>query len=355
MRLKKNLWLTKSAVVARAVIFLFIACHATASNEAISSSAVIEAAKNEGALVIYSVLSNKAATPLVNSFQKLYPEIKVKYSGNQGTSETNKKFKEEFNSNNQSADIVWSSAVDLQIKLAVDGYATEYISPHARLLPAWSNFKNLVWGSTYEPLVLIYNKLLLPESKVPKNHADLIQFIKLNKPSIDNKIILFDPSKSGAGLFFQTLDYSLSPDSSLLYSELTKANAQTSAGTGEMLMKVNSGECVLGYNIIGSYALSRSKSDLTNIGIIYLQDYTPIISRAALISNKSSHPNAAKLWIDFMLSQEGQKIIANNVKLNSLRSDIDSEYTADAINKIIGPSAAKPIALDEKLIKHLQK
>jgi iron(III) transport system substrate-binding protein len=50
------------------------------------------------------------------------------------------------------------------------------------------------------------------------------------------------------------------------------------SSTGNMLEKVSSGEHILGYNIIGSYAMVRAKKD-PNLGVVLPKDYSLVLSR----------------------------------------------------------------------------
>src|SRR5207245_8706673 len=53
---------------------------------------VIDAARKEGKVVVYSVLSNKAAAPLVAGFKALYPGIDVAYDGDSGSNEVTDRY-----------------------------------------------------------------------------------------------------------------------------------------------------------------------------------------------------------------------------------------------------------------------
>ncbi len=90
----------------------------------------IAAANKEGKVVIYSALDTKAAQPLVKDFQALYPRVKVEYNDMNSTEMYNR-FIAEVASGQGSADVMWSSAMDLQIKLVDDGQAMTYASPEA--------------------------------------------------------------------------------------------------------------------------------------------------------------------------------------------------------------------------------
>ena len=94
----------------------------------------IAAAKKEGKVVIYSALDTKAAQPLIKDFNALYPDVKVEYNDMNSTEMYNR-FIAEAASGQGSADVMWSSAMDLQVKLVDDGQAMAYKSPEAGKLP----------------------------------------------------------------------------------------------------------------------------------------------------------------------------------------------------------------------------
>src|SRR5258706_15343648 len=117
----------------------------------------IAAAKKEGKVVIYSALDTKAAQPLIKDFNAVYPDIKVEYNDMNST-ELYNRFIAEVASGQGSPDVMWSSAMDLQVKLVDDGQALAYKSPEVPKLPGWAVYKNQAYGTTYEPAVFIYNK-----------------------------------------------------------------------------------------------------------------------------------------------------------------------------------------------------
>lgn len=66
--------------------------------------------------------------------------------------------------------------------------------------------------------------------------------------------------------------------------------------------RIASGENLIGYNLNTAYALTRAKKD-PSLGIILPKDYTLVISRVMFIAKNAKNPNAAKLWLDFVLSE----------------------------------------------------
>ena len=126
---------------------------------------------------------------------------------------------------------------------------------------------------------------------------------------------------------------------------------QSSAGT--MMERISSGENVLGFNIFASYAALRAKKD-PSIGIVYPKDYTLVMSRVMFASKSAKNPNAAKLWLDYILSKRGQTIVANQSELGSIRADVDGEMTAAGLAKTLGTSV-KPIPVSDELLGYLDQ
>lgn len=314
---------------------------------------LVEAARREGKVVVYSVLSNKAAQPLVNGFKALYPGIEVEYDGEGGSTETYERFVTEVRGQKPSADIMWSSAMDLQMKLVADGYAASYTSPEKTFLPAWAQFRDVAWGTTYEPVVFIFNRLLVPPADVPVDHASFARLITSQAARYRGKVTSFDIEKSGVGYMFAVQDKRHNPDWREFQKALGQSRVSLAAGTGEMLKKVNSGESMLGYNIMGAYALVRGKKDLPNLGVSIPQDYAPLLSRIMFINAKAAHPNAAKLWVDYMLSIKGQKIIGDELELFAIRDDANAQNSAAQLARSIG-KAARPIPIQLELADSLQ-
>ena len=78
------------------------------------------------------------------------------------------------------------------------------------------------------------------------------------------------------------------------------------------------------------------------------------MSRVMFISKTAKNPNAAKLWLDYILSKRGQTIIANQAELGSIRSDVEGEMTAAGYTKQLG-AAAKPIPVSADLLAYLDQ
>jgi len=309
----------------------------------------IDAAKKEGKVVIYATTDSKSAEPIVKDFEALYPGIKVEYNDLNST-ELYNRFIGEAAAGGGTGDVTWSSSMDLQMKLTLDGNALTYRSPEAKNLPAWANWKDTAYGTTYEPISILFNKRLLKDNEVPRSHADLARI--LANPKFKGKVVSYDPERSGVGFSYLTQDLKNNPKGFWdMAGALGKAGVKVYTSTGAMMEKVSSGEALLGYNIIGSYAFLKAKKD-PSIGYVYLSDYTVVMSRVMFISKHARNQNAAKLWVDYILSARGQQVISDKADLFAIRSDIKGETTMANLAKLLG-NAAKPISIGQETIEYL--
>jgi iron(III) transport system substrate-binding protein len=120
-----------------------------------------------------------------------------------------------------------------------------------------------------------------------------------------------------------------------------------------MIERIASGKDLIGYNLLGSYALGRAKRD-PSLGVVLPNDYTLVLSRVILIARNARHPSAAKLWLDFVLSRRGQAVLAERSRFFSIRRDVTGEFTAASLAKTLGDTA-RPIAVGSGLLVFLDK
>ncbi len=310
---------------------------------------LVDGAKKEGKLVVYGATDSKATQPLIRDFNALYPGITVEYNDMNST-EVYNRFISEAAAGGNTADVVWSSAMDLQLRLASGGNALQYRSVEAGKMPAWAVWEDKAYGTTFEPAAIVYNKRLLDPKEVPQTHADFARLIQ--QPKFRDKVTTYDIEKSGVGFMFMTQDARLYPQFAALQQAFGVAKVRVQSSTGTMMERISSGENLIGYNVLGSYALVRAKTDPA-IGVVLPKDYTQIMSRVVFINKAAKNANAAKLWLDYMLSQRGQAIIANESKLYAIRADVKGETTSADLIAQVGAANVKPIPVHPSVLEYL--
>lgn len=314
-----------------------------------SDPATIAAARQEGRVVVYSVLSNKAARPLIADFKAAYPGIEVDYDGDKGSNEMDARFRSESAAGQPTADVVWSSAMDMQMKLVGDGFAAPYRSTETVGLPNWANYRSIAYATTQEPVVIVYNRDRLAPTEVPRDRAALVRLLNSQPERFNGKVTSFDIEKSGVGYMLAAQDAKanrLEPD---LLTAFARVGLRQSGGTGDMLTGIDNGTFLIGYNMMGAYAISRSRKDLPHLGIVFPSDYTLVLSRIAFVSKRAAHPNAARLWLDYLLSARGQKVLGNAIELYPIRVGIKARYTAAGLRQAVG-RGLRPVRMNMDLV-----
>ena len=313
---------------------------------------IVDGAKKEGKVVVYSTTDAKLAQPLIKDFEAAFPGVKVEYTDMNST-EVYSRFTSESAANAASADTVWSSAMDLQLKLAAEGFAAVYKSPEAGALPDWARWKDTVYATTFEPIAIVYNKRLVAPDEVPKTHADFTKLLNTKAEKFQKKVTTYDAEKSGVGFMLVNQDARLDPAFWDLVKAMGARGVNMQSSTATMMERVSSGENLIGYNILGSYALTRAKKD-PSIGIAFTSDYNLVLSRLAFVSKNARNPNAGRLWLDYLLSKRGQTIAAEQAELFSIRTDITGKDSGVGFSKELG-SAVKPIPVSQELLAGLDQ
>jgi iron(III) transport system substrate-binding protein len=298
-------------------------------------------------LVIGSTTPSAEAEEVIKQFNTLNPGVRIQHPKILSTD----LFESVVNPNlaKSPIDVVWSSAMDLQIKLANDGYAAEYTPADIAEIPSWAQWKGRAYAVTAEPVVIIFNKRLLREDLVPRDRADLLRVLTESAESFRGKIATYDPELSGTGLLFITQDLRVTAQTWKLVAAMGNAGVKLYASSLPMIDRVCSGELLLAYNVMASYALERAKRD-SDLGIVFPSDYILLFSRIVLIPQTARRPELAKLFVNFLLSKEGQELLARH-SLGSVRDDMKSSIPGFAE---AGP-VFRPISLSLDLLTYLDQ
>jgi len=305
-----------------------------------------EKAKSEGNVTLYSATDTAQVQSMIDAFKAKYPGIEVDYN-DVGPEGTFNRVISEAAANQVGADLVWSSAMDRQMLLAQQGLFEAVELPEAKAIPDWGNFKNVLYATSVEPIGIIFNKNVLAEDKVPTTRAELIAYMKSDEAK--DKVAALDPERSPSGFQFDTNDAKTTDNFWDVVAAFGAAGGKTYTSNGPVKESIDSGENALAFNIIGSYAIEWAKSS-PSLGVMFDKERTAAFSRVIGFTKGAPHPNAGKLFLNFLLSQEGQAELARN-GLPSVRTDIDASigFDFDSINERVG-GHMQPIPLDETLV-----
>ncbi|HUR72029.1 MAG TPA: extracellular solute-binding protein [Candidatus Limnocylindrales bacterium] len=289
-------------------------------------------AKQEGNLVVYSVWDVEHLRVITDAFMKRYPGIKATYWQGRNP-EIVTRVLTEFQGGQASFDVVLSDNAPPVIRAAggIMPYETvqkDVLYLHDPTLPTVS----------LQIQALSYNTRKMKPADLPKSWEDVAS------PKYKGMIALDDPMRAGplssmlAGLKTQWNDDARFNN---FLKGLKALNVPVHKSTSAMFRLVISGE----YNICMP-ALLHDVMEETHKGtpVGYVKTVPPVVfPRQAGIYAKSPNPNAAKLFAEWLISDEGQKTI-DSIGRETSRNDFKSKTSIEsAYGKGI-----KPIPVTDK-------
>lgn len=297
-------------------------------------------------LVIYSSLDSPLARPLIEAFQHQVPDVTVRYE-DLLTGEIADRVIQETDAGEATADLIFSSAMDVTVKLANDGYAREAGVPGAAAWPGWAVWRNMVFALTFEPAVIVYHKPSFPGGP-PDTRAALIDWLKT---APKGSIGTYDITRSAVGYLFLMRDQEHFADLWSLVRAMGRAGVQTFPTSQDVIERVNAGTLLLGYNVLGSYAADQA-TKLPDLGMVLPQDYVVVASRVALVPKAAGAPELGQEFLQFLMSRQGQTILAERLRLPAISLEVAGKDSAAAMQEALG-AKLRPVAVSPGLLAYL--
>lgn len=303
-------------------------------------------------LVVYSSLDLPLTRSLIEGFQKANPGVAVRYE-ELLTGDIYARVVEETDAGKPTADVAFSSAMDLQVKLANDGYAQEAEMPLSVRWPRWANWRNTAYALTFEPAVFVYNKQAFEGSEPPATRGQFVDYIHAHPDAVQGRIATYDIERSGVGFLFMSRDQEQFPDIWSTIRVFGEAGIKLYSTSSAILERIADGRVILGYNILGSYAADWAARN-PSVGIVLPKDYTVVMSRIGLVPRAAGSPDLGRRYLEYSMSAEGQTIMARDMHIAAVNPDVAGDNTASAIQSAIGPQL-RPVPVSPGLLVYLDQ
>jgi iron(III) transport system substrate-binding protein len=286
---------------------------------AAGDDALIEAAKGEGQVVYYASMNLNEANALISEFEKRYPFIKVKLNRT-GSEKLLTKVMTEHRAKKLSADIIQTVEFSMHL-FNRRGVLGNYVPLANAQYPR--EFKEEGFWTTvyYNPYVIAYNTRLVQRGAVPKTYEDLLDLKWKGK-------MMMEGTKAD---WFAGMLQIMGQERGLKYMrDLAGQHVSPREGHELLAQLVAAGEGQIDVNIpIASVERMKERGapiDWAAVGP------APAIMVGIGLSAQAAHPNAAKLYTDFVLSREGQKLMKTPGRLVA-RADLGREQS-DLMQKV---------------------
>ncbi|MDK8874292.1 extracellular solute-binding protein [Paracoccus sp. SSJ] len=304
-------------------------------------------------LSVYSSLDDDLAAPLVAAFQNLHPGVTVRYE-NLLTTELHDRIVAETQAGGGTADFAFSSAMDLQVKLANDGFARPVETPHTRGWPGWANWRDTAYALTFEPAVFAYHKPSFAGREPPATRADLMQWMAEHPDEAQGRIGTYDVSRSGVGYLFLARDQELYPGIWSVVQAMGRAGVQQFPTSAQLLERIADGRLRLGYNLLGSYASDWARRH-PDVGVILPRDFTVVVSRVALVPAAARQPGLGADFLAFLMSPEGQGLLSRTLRLSAVSLEVAGQPGPAGGMQDLAGLRLKPVPVSPGLLAYLDQ
>jgi ABC-type Fe3+ transport system substrate-binding protein len=267
-----------------------------------ADQALIDAARKEGKVTWYTTLIvNQIVLPLKTAFEKKYPGVTLEYSRND-EGPTAIRLLNEAKAGRVQADVFDGLTVNVPLKR--EGLLAKIEIPNASDYPAEMKDKDGTWHAL---LLFVfapgYNTNTVSKAEAPKTYKDLLD------PKWKGKMAWNPNSSAGAIGFVGNILMSMGEADGMAYlRELSKQQiVNVEASSRAILDQVIAGEYPIGLMMFNNHAVISANKGAPSDWIA--MEPVPVAFDALGILKDAPHPNAARLLVEFLLSNEGQSVL----------------------------------------------
>jgi iron(III) transport system substrate-binding protein len=291
------------------VSLLLLISLGSAGDLAAQSREVIEGARKEGQLVFYSGMPIPDAQEILSTLEKKYPFIKTTFYRATGSALVSR-IQTEQRAGTHIWDVMNATGFE-PYALVEQGYFAKYDSAERRDFPEGHKDNDGMWATMYTtPMVVSYNIKLVAPADLPKDYADLLSPKWKGRLGMDSSDLEW----------YANLRKIWGAEKARNFLEgLKRQDIRFAQGRSMLTGLLSGGEIALLVNNFLQNAI-EAKHKGSPVEFLALD---PVVSAAGLvgINRLAPHPNAARLFVDFVLSREGQELIVKSDR-SSVRKDV---------------------------------
>lgn len=249
-------------------------------------------------LTLYTSQPNEDAQMTVSAFEKAHPDIEVKWIRD-GTTKLTARLQAELAAGGAAPDVLLIADSVTMESLKKQNLLAAYRSPEASRYDA----------QLYDPQGYYYGTKLITTGIAYHTRAPVkpTSWQDLLKPELKNMTTLPSPLYSGAAqIHMATLMNN--PQLGFAWYQKLKANgAMPQSGNGGVMSAITSGSKA--YGVLVDYMAIREKAKGAPIDFVFPKEGVSIVTEPVAMMKNAKNPDGAKAFIDFVLSDEGQRLV----------------------------------------------
>jgi iron(III) transport system substrate-binding protein len=303
--------------------------HAVAAEMSAREKELYEAAKKEGELTWYTAHSDDVtAQALGRDFESIYPGIKVNVV--RTTAQVAfQRVTQEVRAGAMQVDVLSSTDLGHYVSLKEKNLLERYVPENAaKAIDVYKNSDpdGLFYVTAAGLIGISYNTTKLKEAEVPKTWPELLD------PKWKDKISVGHPGFSGyVGTWVVTMRKLYGWD---FFEKLAKNNPQVGRSINDTVTMLNAGERMVAAGPVGTTMDSAKKGN--PLAMVYPTDGSVLIIAPSGIMKGVKHPNAAKLFMEYLLSPPASKVWV--------------DHFGESIRPEVGPLPGVKSAKDVKVV-----
>jgi len=280
--------------------------------------ALIQAAKKEGKVVWYTSLAIPSSTAIAHAFRTKYAGVDVEVHRT-GSQRVLQRVMQEAGAGIKNADVIHTSDAGHFVLFKDKGMLMKYIPKGAEIFPAGFKDKDgFYFGMRATLSVIAYNPKSVAEKDAPKTWKDLLN------PKWKGKMVSAHPGYSGIIMTHVLALVNLYGWE--YFRELAKNGLHVVQSANDPAGVVASGERPVGANG-AEYFYYKTQKQGNPIKIIYPNEGIPLVVSPVAIAKDAPHPNAAKLFSEYIFAKESQQLLADREGLYTGHPEVT--YPAD--------------------------
>ena len=279
------------------ILGVFVSAGWVMTGQVCAQAINVEAAKQEGKVIVYGAQVPQAMKPLHAAFEKRYG-IAVEYWRGDST-KVSERALTEWRAGKPGFDVVEGNR-GVQLIMRDEGLFQKFIPPSSEKFPAQFREKDgMITPWRVLPISILYNTDMVKSGDLPKTLDDLLN------PKWTGKITMPDPTRHTTTAQFL---WNLSKFKGDKWLEFVRALAKQKPLLVESLATVPT-TIIKGEAPVGIAYIKYIKQYKGPFSYVAMDKYLTDPNYMSL-GAKASHPNAAKLYLEYICSAEGQKMIA---------------------------------------------
>jgi iron(III) transport system substrate-binding protein len=305
--------ITRRAAIAAALLLAALPARAEPPVPTPVTPELVAAAQKEGRVVFYTSIELRLAEKLGQAFEAAYPGIAVQVERS-GAERIFQRVAQEEESNVHAADVVESSDIGHALAWKRAGLLAPFVPADVARWPADARDPDGFFAADRATLSVIgYNTRLVKPADAPKSFAGLLD------PKWAGKIVKAHPGYSGTimtATFEQSQALGWGYFQRLAQQKVMQVQSATDPpkklALGERPIMADGSE----------YVMFDLQAAGNPVAIVYPAEGTPLIVGSAAVMKAAPHPDAARLFVSFLFSRNGQQMMSDVGGVRSFHPDV---------------------------------